>query len=142
VPDVPTPASDALRVALEELGVSSAQTQIDALSQARLFEPRTTPLPGSEAAIRRLADEIARGEPRYDLMTASWAQRVRQTLTTLRERFREAGPIESLKFKEVDAQGADRFEVKHANVSLIWGIGFDKHDKVATVGWIGPVPPS
>jgi catechol 2,3-dioxygenase-like lactoylglutathione lyase family enzyme len=42
IPDVPTPAADALKVALQELGVSPQGADVDALSEARLFEPRAT----------------------------------------------------------------------------------------------------
>ena len=51
------------------LGHATDKTEIDALSEARLFEPRSTANPLSEATIRRTADELARGEPNYDLMT-------------------------------------------------------------------------
>ena len=42
VPDVAVPATDALKTALAELGVTAKAGDIDALSQARLFEPRAT----------------------------------------------------------------------------------------------------
>lgn len=38
-PDIATPADDALRAALAELGVETDETGIDALSQARVFTP-------------------------------------------------------------------------------------------------------
>src|SRR5690606_22107355 len=63
VPDIETASTAALKVALEPLGESPAAREIDALSVARVFEPRSTPPPGSEAAVRRLSDELARGEP-------------------------------------------------------------------------------
>lgn len=49
-PDVAAPAGEALRVALSQLGVQAAAGEVDALSQARLFRPRTTEQPGAEAA--------------------------------------------------------------------------------------------
>lgn len=42
-PDIAAPADEALKVALQELGQSPASGEIKALSEARLFEPRTTP---------------------------------------------------------------------------------------------------
>jgi Peptidase family S41/N-terminal domain of Peptidase_S41 in eukaryotic IRBP len=47
--DVPTPADDALKVALKELGVSSDHTQIADLSKALLFEPGSVPKTDSES---------------------------------------------------------------------------------------------
>src|SRR5881394_3124606 len=43
VPDIAVPAADALKVALEQLGVSAKAADVDALSEARLFEPSATP---------------------------------------------------------------------------------------------------
>lgn len=43
IPDIATPAADALKVALQELGVSTQAADIEALSEARLFEPRAVP---------------------------------------------------------------------------------------------------
>jgi catechol 2,3-dioxygenase-like lactoylglutathione lyase family enzyme len=42
VPDIAVPAADALKAALKELGVVAKEADVDALSQARLFEPRAT----------------------------------------------------------------------------------------------------
>jgi hypothetical protein len=39
IPDVAVPSANALKVALEQLGVSPAGVEIDALSQSRVFEP-------------------------------------------------------------------------------------------------------
>jgi catechol 2,3-dioxygenase-like lactoylglutathione lyase family enzyme len=46
-PDIAAPAADALKVALEELGVSARSTEIDALSEARLFEPAAPQVAGA-----------------------------------------------------------------------------------------------
>ena len=50
VPDVAAPAADALKVALEQLGVAPRDTDVDALSEARLFEPRLTQAAGGPPA--------------------------------------------------------------------------------------------
>jgi len=39
IPDVAVPAENALKAALEQLGISSAGVEIDTLSQSRVFEP-------------------------------------------------------------------------------------------------------
>jgi catechol 2,3-dioxygenase-like lactoylglutathione lyase family enzyme len=43
IPDIATPAADALKVALEELGESPQTANVDELSEARLFEPAAMP---------------------------------------------------------------------------------------------------
>jgi hypothetical protein len=141
-PDVRTPASDALKVALQKLGLAPSQAQISDLSKARLFEPRTTQQPGSEGALRRLADGLARGEPPYDLMSEGRAQFTREWLVkTQGEWFKELGPIQSITFSLVDDQGADRFEATHRNGShLLWGIALDKDGKIASFGMMRAPP--
>jgi catechol 2,3-dioxygenase-like lactoylglutathione lyase family enzyme len=49
-PDIAVPAADALKTALTQLGVAAKGGDVDALSQARLFEPRATPPGGPPPA--------------------------------------------------------------------------------------------
>lgn len=97
VPDVATPVEDALKVALEKLGQKPAAKDIDALSQAKLFEPRSTQQPGTEAALRRTIDELARGEPNYALMTPSMADTTRNQLATLAGTVSSLGELKSIR---------------------------------------------
>ena len=141
-PDVATPAADALKVALGLLGQATDETEIDTLSEARLFEPRSTANPLSEPTIRRTADELARGEPNYDLLTPGMQQVTRQQLAGLQQTFKNLGAIESVTFVEVDAQGGDAFDVKFANGALRWSIVVLPDGKTAAAGIrpIGPPP--
>lgn len=133
-PDVAVPASDALKAALGLLGHTTDKTEIDALSEARLFEPRSTANPLSEPTIRRTADELARGEPNYDLLTPGMQEVTRQQLPQLQQRFQSLGAIESVTFVSVDAQGADAFDVKFANGGLRWTIVLTPDGKTAGAG--------
>jgi hypothetical protein len=141
VPDVAAPAADALKVALGLLGQKTDQTSIDALSQARVFTPRTTPNPASEAAIRRTLDELARGEPNYDLLAPGMQELTRQQLPRLRETFASLGPIQSMAFMEVDGQGGDVYDVKFAGSSLTVAIALTPDGKTAGMGIRPPGPP-
>jgi hypothetical protein len=88
-------------------------------------EPRTMdgPDPRTEAAVRRLSEEFARGEPDYDLMTPCMAGTARTQLESLRQRFTSLGPIEAVTFDaDWSAQGADAFDVEYAEGSLRWVI--------------------
>jgi hypothetical protein len=140
-PDVAAPAADALKVALGLLGQKTDQTSIDALSQARLFTPRTTPNPASEAAIRRMLDELARGEPNYDLLAPGMQELTRQQLPRLQETFSSLGAIQSTKFVEVDPQGGDVYDVKFASTSFTVMIALTQDGKTAGMGIRPPGPP-
>jgi len=141
-PDVAVPAADALKTALGLLGHTTDKTAIDVLSEARLFEPRSTANPLSEPTIRRTADELARGEPNYELLTPGMQQVTRQQLAGLTQTFRNLGAIESVTFVEVDGQGGDAFDVKFANGALRWSIVVLPDGKTAAAGIrpLGPPP--
>lgn len=139
MPDAATPSSGALEVALERLGQTPTAAEIDALSEDRLFEPRSTPQPGAEAAIRRMSEENARGEPDYELMSPGMAETTRTQLEALEQRFSELGPVESVTFIEVDAMGGNVYDVEYANGSLRWVIALTADGKTAMAG-IRPSP--
>jgi hypothetical protein len=140
-PDVVAPAADALKVALGLLGEKTDKTTIDALSQARVFEPRSTPDPRSEAAIRRTIDELVRGEPNYELMTPGFQDVTRQQLPQLKQLFAGLGPIESMTFMEVGPQGGDTYNVKFASAAFIWSISLTADGKTAGAGVRPAGPP-
>jgi len=140
-PDVAAPAADALKVALGLLGQKTDETSIDALSQARLFEPRSTANPASEPAIRRSVDELARGEPTYDLLSPALQEATRQQLPRLHELFSSLGPIQSMEFVSVDGQGADVYDVKFADRSMTWMIVVTPDGKIAMSGIRPGSPP-
>jgi hypothetical protein len=128
-PDLPSAADDALKVALAQLGQTTDKTGIESLSEARLFEPRSTPKPGSEAAVRRTVAELARGEPNYDLMSAGMQQLARAQLPQLQELMRGMGELKSVTFTEVGPQGGDAFDLQFANGALNFVISLDDEGK-------------
>jgi hypothetical protein len=140
-PDITTPAADALRVALEHLGQKPSATDIDALSQARLFTPRMTQAPGTEAAVRRMIDELQRGEPNYDLLTDGIAALTRQQLPMLHGMFTRLGAIETVSFAEIDPSGSDVYDVKLANGSIRFIIALAPDGKTVLAGIGPPSPP-
>jgi hypothetical protein len=139
-PDIATPADGALKVALGLLGHATDKSEIAALSEARLFEPRSTANPLSEPAIRRTAEELARGEPNYDLLTPALQEVTRQQLPQLQQLFQSLGAIESVTFVEVGPQGGDAFDVKFANGAVRWNIALTPDGKTAGAG-IRPLAP-
>jgi hypothetical protein len=135
MPDVAVSSENALKVALERLGVSPAGIEIDTVSQSRVFQPRTTRQPGGEATVRRLSEELARGEPNYDLLSPQMADLTRQQLTVLKERFSSLGPVQSVTFVEVAPSGGDVYEVRYANGGLRWILSLGSDGKLASAGF-------
>jgi hypothetical protein len=140
-PEVSVPSADALKAALEQLKQKPRAADIETLSQARLFAPRSTPQPGTEAAVRRLSEENARGEPNYDLMSPEMAQVTRAQLEGLKNMFSGFGAIKSVKFVEVDPQGADTYEVGYTNATMLWTILLGPDGKTVMAG-LRPAPPA
>ena len=141
-PDVAVPAADALKTALDLLGQKTDKTEIDALSEARFFEPRNTANPLSEPAVRRMIAELARGEPNYDLLSPGMQEVTRAQLPGLQRMFQSLGEIESVTFVEVGPQGGDVFDVKFANGAVRWNIALTADGKTAGAGVrpLGPLP--
>lgn len=123
IPDVAVPRDDALRVAAERLGISPAHADIDALSRSIAFAPappRTEPQAGAQAAVRRMSDELSRGEPNYELLSPQMVDATREQLPALMERLSSLGAIDSVAFVEVAPNGADVYDVRYANGALRW----------------------
>jgi len=141
-PDIAVPAADALRVALEHLGRKPAAADIDTLSQARVFTPRTTAQPGSEAAVRRMIGELQRGEPNYALLSDSLAQATRAQLPVMHDMFTKLGELKSVSFVEVDEMGGDSYQVEFASGAFRFSIVLTPDGKTAAAGirLAGPPP--
>jgi hypothetical protein len=135
VPDVKTPPEDALKVALEKLGQKPAAKDIDALSETKLFQPRTTPHPQGEAVLRRGIAELVRGEPNYDLMTPAMAETTRRQLASLKETMTSLGELKEVRFVEVGPQGLDTYDLTFANGSVTWRMALDGEGKLASAGF-------
>ncbi len=74
-----------------------------------------TPLPGSKEAILRGIDDLQRGAPNYDRMSASLAAKIREQFGELRAMFKAFGAVESIFFRGVGPSGYDIYGVKFAN---------------------------
>jgi hypothetical protein len=131
LPDLVVSSSDALKAVLDQLGETVTGTELDVLSEARVFTPRSTPHPAAEAAVRRMSEENARGDPNYDLLSPDMAQTTRALLDGLKKMFTDLGPIKSVKFVEVDSTGVDIYEAQYANGSATWTITLTPDGKTA-----------
>jgi len=128
-PDIAAPAGDALKVALTRLGQSPRSGDIAALSQARLFQMRTAPRPGAEAALRRMIETQAAGHPDYSQLSPDFAQAVRSQLPAIQPRLAGLGPITGIVFRGPAMYGDD-FLVRFAKGSQLWSLSLADDGKI------------
>ena len=76
-----------------------------------------TPVPGSEAAVRRIIEELRLGQPNYDLMSPGLAAAIRQHLPRLESDIKQLGSVQAISFKGVGPGGADIYQIKFENGS-------------------------
>ena len=88
-----------------------AAQQIEDALNARVQSQ--TPLPGSEAAVRRLYGSLLSGKPIYDEMSPGLAEATREQLPQLLQCAQNYGAIRSIEFRGVGPQGMDVYDVHH-----------------------------
>jgi hypothetical protein len=109
IPDIKTPVEDALKIALEKLGEKPTSNSIDALTVARLFEPRTIATPGLDLIARRIIEGDARGQPALDIMAPGLAQAAQNQRDSLIKLHARLGPLKSLTFHGPGPMGGDAY---------------------------------
>jgi hypothetical protein len=100
---------------------------------ASVFDKRfkdQTAAPGSEAALRRMIEELQQGKPNYDLMSPGLADATRQQLPQLQPMIAGLGALQSVKFTGVGPGGADIYQVKFEKGSLEYRIWLAPDGKV------------
>jgi C-terminal processing protease CtpA/Prc len=147
VPDIATPPADALKVALEKLGQQPASGDIEALSQERLFTPRTTAQAGSDAALRRVVEGFSKGDPSYPLLAPGFAEAMRSDfgraeLPRMQAQLSALGPLQAVSFTGVGPQGLDHYDVRFEKGSLTWFILLSPDGKIETAGFEAPPAPA
>ncbi|WLB90038.1 glyoxalase superfamily protein [Bradyrhizobium japonicum] len=78
--------------------------------------------PGTVAALRRLIESVASGRPNYGEMSADLAEATHKQLPRLQSGLSELGPITSMEFLGVGAQGQDVYSVWHQGGASHWHI--------------------
>jgi hypothetical protein len=74
-----------------------------------------TPVAGSKEAILRGIEDMQRGAPNYDRMSAPLAAKIRRQASELHAMFKALGAVESIFFRGVGPGGYDIYGVKFAN---------------------------
>jgi CubicO group peptidase (beta-lactamase class C family) len=91
---------------------------------AKRFKDQT-PAAGSEAALRKLIEDLLLGKPNYDLMSPAMRQQLPQLQSGT-----QLGALQSLSFKGVGPGGADIYTVKFEKGSLEYRIWLQPDGKV------------
>jgi bla regulator protein BlaR1 len=98
-----------------------------------------TPLPGSEAALRRQIAGILKNKPDYAEMNPFLVAATRQPLTKYGPKIAQLGAVQSIKYLGVDTLGNDLYKVTQKNGSLRWSIIVDSNGIVTNLevkrGW-------
>jgi CubicO group peptidase (beta-lactamase class C family) len=87
------------------------------------FQPRQgIQDPRTEVALERSIDELRRGQPNYDLISAGLARGTRLQLAEHKAALEKLGALRSVIFKGVGAGGGEIYEVTFENGSTEWSI--------------------
>ena len=100
-----------------------------AASVAKRFKDQTA-APGSEAALRKMIEDVRLGKPDYDTMSSGLAAATRQQLPQLQPMITQLGAIQSITFTGVGPAGADIYQVKLEKGSLEYRIWLAPDGKV------------
>jgi hypothetical protein len=92
-----------------------------------------TPLQGSKEAILRGIDDLQRGAPNYERMSAPLAVNIRRQASELQAMFKVFGAVESIFFRGVSPGGYDIYGVKFTNGVAEFRILLGVDDKVDDV---------
>ena len=115
--------ADRLAVDILSSLVSARQAVIQADIDKR-FKAQT-PTPGSEAAVRRIIEELRRGSPNYDSIRTGFARQTRRQLADEQGAMVNMGALQSLTFKRVGPAGPNIFEAKFEKGIQEWRIWFN-----------------
>jgi CubicO group peptidase (beta-lactamase class C family) len=109
-----------------------------AAADGKRFKDQTA-APGSEAALRKMIEDVRLGKPDYDTMSSALAAATRQQLPQLQSTVTQLGTIQSMTFKGVGPAGPDIYQVKFENGSLEYRIRIAPDGKVESAN-VRPLP--
>jgi serine-type D-Ala-D-Ala carboxypeptidase/endopeptidase len=113
--------------------ISDVEAKQSEEALAKRFKEQTA-APGSEAATRRLIDQMQRKQVDYEQFTLDFAVLARQNAAPVEGLIEGLGTWRSLAFKGVGPGGADIYELKFDNGTLDWRISLAADGKVSGIG--------
>jgi CubicO group peptidase (beta-lactamase class C family) len=127
-------AGDILSLLAKAKG-AEIQADIDRRVKAQVASP------GSEAAVRRVIEELRLGKPDYDLMGSALARRTRRQIAQERATIAKLGALQSLTFKGVGPAGPDIYLATFEKGSLEWRIWLNMDGSVDHFSHRAVTPP-
>ena len=103
---------------------AAIQADINRRVKAQVASPR------SEAAVRRIIEELRRGKPEYDRMSPAMAQQTRRQITEDQATIVGLGALQSLTFMRVGAAGPDIYRADFVKGTLEWRIWLSPDGRV------------
>jgi serine-type D-Ala-D-Ala carboxypeptidase/endopeptidase len=91
------------------------------------------PAPGSNAATRRLIDQLQHRQVDYQQFTPEFAALLQRNESAMEAMIQSLGSLQTVAFKTLEA-GADIYELKFDNGSIEWRIALSSDGKIAGVG--------
>ena len=137
-PDLKVPAAEALATTLRRLGQTPAAATIEAASPVSVFAPRTVPLVGGEAMLRRLFAGRAAPEPDYTLMKPDASAAGRAAFAAAHRRLQPLDVPQAIRFRRPDGFGLDEFTLVYPDHTMLVAIGLDEAGKFIEL--VGPEP--
>lgn len=98
---------------------------------------RSMPLPGSDDALLRYIDGLARGEPAYADMTPELAAQTRRELPLYHGILAKLGAVRAMSFRGATQLDNDIYMIQFANGAAEWRIGLVKQGRIARIA-LGP----
>ncbi|MBR1204125.1 MULTISPECIES: glyoxalase superfamily protein [unclassified Bradyrhizobium] len=138
------PDGRATSLILHQNGSDIAMARIDAAAAGKIADQTAERVknqsasPGTEAALHRLIDGIASGNPNYNEMSPALAAATRKQMTWLQP-LADLGTIQAIRFLGVGEQGEDVYSVRQANGAAHWRIALDDKGIISTA-WVTPGP--
>ncbi|NEU97299.1 glyoxalase superfamily protein [Bradyrhizobium uaiense] len=138
------PDGRATSLILHQNGSDIPMARIDAATASKIADQTAERVknqsanPGTEAALHRLIDGIASGNPNYNEMSPALAAATRKQMTWL-QALADLGTIQSVRFLGVGEQGEDVYSVRQANGASHWRIALDDKGIISTA-WVSPGP--
>jgi len=98
---------------------------------------RVAPRAGSEDALRQHIEALARGEPRYDMMSEETAAETRQQLLLQQAILARLGPLRAMSFRAATQLDSDVYMAQFANGAAEWRIRLLKDGRIGGLA-LGP----
>ncbi len=122
-------------MAMKRLDDAQAKVLTDAAAAfAKRFKEQKA-APGSEAALRKMIEDLRAGKPDYDSMSPGLAEATRQQLSQIQPEIGKLGSLQSVTFREVGPGGADVYLVAFETGALEYRIGLGANGKIEGAGY-------